>query len=102
MPDKFCRIQGYDTTATSSNWTLHFIGCYPEIQAKVHQELDSVFGNDEDREITMDDLKNLVYLECCIKESLRHYPPVSMFGRRIVEDVVVGEYFINIALLGGL
>jgi len=80
---------GYDTTATSSNWTLHFIGCYPEIQTKVHQELDAVFGEDDEREITFEDLKNLVYLEYCVKEALRLYPPVSMFGRKIVEDTVI-------------
>lgn len=67
------------------------MGCYPEIQAKVHQELDAVFGDDDERDITFEDLKELVYLEYCIKESLRLFPPVSMLGRRIVEDVVVGK-----------
>lgn len=40
----FVPPQGHDTTAASMNWALHLIGSHPEVQRRVHQELDEVFG----------------------------------------------------------
>jgi len=37
-------FQGHDTTAAAMSFTLHLIGAHPEVQTKVHQELDEVFG----------------------------------------------------------
>uniref|UniRef100_A0A915JWX6 Cytochrome P450 n=1 Tax=Romanomermis culicivorax TaxID=13658 RepID=A0A915JWX6_ROMCU len=79
-------FEGHDTTSAGMNWTLHLLGLYPDIQEKVHQELDTIFGDDDDRDITFEDLKNLNYLEMCIKEALRLFPSVPMFGRTLLED----------------
>ncbi|GFO38082.1 cytochrome p450, partial [Plakobranchus ocellatus] len=79
-------FEGHDTTAAAMNWATHLIGANPECQAKVHEEIDSVFGQD-DRDPTMEDLKELKYLECCIKEALRLFPSVPMFARTASEDV---------------
>uniref|UniRef100_A0A090XB48 Putative cytochrome p-450 ixodes scapularis cytochrome n=1 Tax=Ixodes ricinus TaxID=34613 RepID=A0A090XB48_IXORI len=87
-------IGGFDTTATAASYTLYLLGHYPEIQAKVHQELDEVFGDDWDRPVTLEDMKNLKYLECVIKESMRLYPPAPVVARNIDEDMKVGEYTI--------
>lgn len=67
--------QGFDTTATAASYTLYLLGHYPKIQAKVHQELDDVFGDDWDRPVTLEDMKNLKYLECVIKVTIdqMHY-----------------------------
>lgn len=37
-------FQGHDTTAAAMSFTMHLIGAHPEVQAKVHKELDEVFG----------------------------------------------------------
>jgi cytochrome P450 family 4 subfamily V len=81
-------FEGHDTTATGMNWALHLLGCYPDIQEKVHQELDAVFGDDP-RDVSFDDLKSLPYLECCLKESLRLFPSVPMFARTLGEDATI-------------
>ncbi|XP_036313636.1 cytochrome P450 4V2 isoform X2 [Pipistrellus kuhlii] len=37
-------FEGHDTTAAGINWALYLLGCYPEVQKKVGNELDEVFG----------------------------------------------------------
>ena len=54
-------------------------------------ELHLVFGSCIDRLITPEDLVNLHYLECCIKESLRLYPTVPFIERFAREDIQVGK-----------
>ncbi|MDK2413591.1 cytochrome P450, partial [Aphanizomenon sp. 202] len=55
-------FEGHDTTTAAINWVLYLLGLHPEIQARVHEELDSVFGA-EDRPATMDDLRAMKQLE---------------------------------------
>ncbi|XP_045212702.1 cytochrome P450 4V2-like [Mercenaria mercenaria] len=82
-------FEGHDTTAMASNWAVHLIGSDPEVQKKVHDELDGIFGT-SDRDVTMDDLKEMKYLECCMKETLRLFPSVPVFGRSLTEDTNIG------------
>jgi cytochrome P450 family 4 subfamily V len=37
-------FEGHDTTATASTWACHLIGSHPDIQKKIHEEIDLVFG----------------------------------------------------------
>ncbi|XP_002412998.3 cytochrome P450 4V2 [Ixodes scapularis] len=87
-------IGGFDTTATAAAFAVHLLGNHPEAQAKVHDEIDSVFGNDRERPVTTDDIRNLKYLDCVLKETLRLYPPIPAIARKIDEDVVIGKHTI--------
>lgn len=83
---------GHDTTATASTWIVLMLGnCLAE-QRKVQQEIDSVLGDKADRDLTMDDMNELKYLECFIKETLRLYPPVPWYARHTSEDCIIGGY----------
>lgn len=84
-------FEGHDTTAAAMNWAIHLIGANSDVQAKVHEEMDRVFGDDNERDITIEDLKDLKYLENCIKEALRLFPSVPIFARRIGENLHLGE-----------
>ena len=35
---------GHDTTSLAVTFFCYLVGCYPEVQAKVHAEIDSIFG----------------------------------------------------------
>ncbi|XP_054711969.1 cytochrome P450 4V2-like [Uloborus diversus] len=87
-------FEGHDTTAMAISWALYNIGLHPEVQEKIFQELESIFGDDRDRPISADDLKEMKYLECVLKESLRLYPSVAFIAREIKENLPVGNYTI--------
>ncbi|EEC04051.1 cytochrome P450, putative [Ixodes scapularis] len=80
------------------------LGLHPKTQAKVHRELDAIFGTDTNRCVTSDDLKRMKYLECCLKETMRLYPPVPIVGRVLEHDQVIDnqtvpkgvQFFINV------
>lgn len=76
---------GHDTTAMGISWALFLIGHSPKEQEKIHDELDFIFGDDRERHVTEDDLKEMKYLECAIKESHRIYPPVPFISRTCEE-----------------
>ena len=60
-------------------------------QEKIMEELESVFGTSQ-RPISSYDLREMKYLEQCIKETLRLYPSVPMIARTLGEDVKLGKY----------
>ncbi|XP_077135751.1 cytochrome P450 4V2 [Ranitomeya variabilis] len=81
-------FEGHDTTAAALNWALFLVGSHPEVQKKVHKELDDTFGQ-SDRPVTMEDMKKLRYLEAVVKEALRIFPSVPFFARTITEDCTI-------------
>ncbi|RXG54293.1 cytochrome P450 4V2, partial [Armadillidium vulgare] len=82
---------GHDTTAVGINWAIYLLGLHPEIQEKVYEELESIFGK-SDRPASSDDIREMKYLECCIKETLRILPSAPMFTRHLTEDMTINGY----------
>ena len=37
-------FEGHDTTTSGTSWTIHLIGSPPDIQKKLHAEIDRIFG----------------------------------------------------------
>ncbi|XP_043651942.1 cytochrome P450 4c3 [Drosophila teissieri] len=83
-------FEGHDTTSAAISWTLFLLGCHPEYQERVVEELDAIFGDDKETPATMKNLLDMRYLECCIKDSLRLFPSVPMMARMVGEDVNIG------------
>ncbi|GMS91676.1 hypothetical protein PENTCL1PPCAC_13851 [Pristionchus entomophagus] len=82
-------FEGHDTTGSAMGFTIWFLGQYPECQKLLHEEIDSVFGDDPMRDPTEADLRRLPLLERCIKESLRLMPSVPFFARVLSHDLEV-------------
>ncbi|KAF5302920.1 hypothetical protein FQA39_LY02100 [Lamprigera yunnana] len=86
-------FEGHDTTAAASSFFLSLMAVHPNIQEKVHQELENIFGK-SDRPATFADTLEMKYLERCLLETLRLYPPVPIIARKLNHDVQLasGDY----------
>jgi cytochrome P450 len=84
-------LAGHETTAIALSWTWWLLAQNPQVEAKLHAELDSVLAG---RSPQMEDLPRLPYAEKVITESLRLYPPAWGMPRLAIEDVQIGEYTI--------
>ncbi len=83
---------GHETTSNALSWTWYLLSQHPEVEAKLHAELDSVLAG---RQPTLADLPNLPYSLQIIKESMRLYPPAWILnGRLALEDAEIGGYTI--------
>lgn len=60
---------------------------YPETLIKAQQEVDKVVGNSV---LTVEHLPNLVYLDACIKETLRLSSPIPTFVVKPKQDTSLG------------
>ncbi|XP_023212085.1 cytochrome P450 4C1-like, partial [Centruroides sculpturatus] len=83
--------KAYETTALTVTWTLYLLSQHKDIQKKVQQELDAIFENDTDRSIENEDLYEMKYLECVIKETMRLYPPAPTISRKIKKSIKLGD-----------
>ena len=84
-------LAGTDTSAQTVNWFLLLLANRPEIQAKVHEELERVIGRDALP--TVDDRTRLPYTFACLAESMR-YRTIGPFGlpHKASEDIELGGY----------
>lgn len=83
-------FEGHDTTAAASSFFLSLMAAHPDIQTKVHKEMDDIFGN-SDRPATFADTLEMKYLERCLLETLRLYPPVPIIARQLKHEVKLGN-----------
>ena len=82
-------VAGHETTASGLNWTWYLISQNPQVQARLHAELDaspvlSAPG--------LEQMEALPYTRQVIDEALRLYPPGWLLSRRAIEADVLGGY----------
>ena len=71
-------VAGYETTATTLTWVFYALLQHPEVEAKLHAELDSVLNG---RLPELADLENLPYTLQVIQETMRVYTVVPSIAR---------------------
>lgn len=76
-------LAGHETTALALSYALHQVADAPDVQARVHEEVDAVLGA---RRATADDLGALPYCRAVFNETLRLCPPAWAATRRVVRD----------------
>ncbi|KAJ8772565.1 hypothetical protein K2173_027742 [Erythroxylum novogranatense] len=82
-----------DTTAVTLTWALALLVNSPSVMEKAQKEVDMYAGRE--RQVEEADLKNLVYLQAVVKETLRLYPagPLSV-PHESMEDCTIADYHI--------
>lgn len=59
------------------------------------QELYDILGEDKEKSLTLIDLQSMEYLNNVIKESMRIYPPVPIYGRTLESDIEYGQCYLH-------
>jgi cytochrome P450 len=82
-------VAGHETTATALSWVWALLDGHPEVEAKLHAELDTVLGG---RLPTVEDVPKLAYTRMVVEEAMRLYPPAYIWSRAVKEDDVIGGF----------
>ncbi len=107
-------LAGYETVANGLAWTWYLLSQNPEVEARLHAELNAVLGSpasqdsgcsvsglcdegshraSETRRLpTLADYPALRYTEQVFAESMRLYPPAWAMGRMSTQPVTLGPY----------
>jgi len=84
-------LAGHETTANALSWMWYLLSDAPEVEARMHAEIDRVLGG---RLPGIGDLPNLPYVEKVVTEAMRLYPPAWIIGRRAIENYPVDSYLV--------
>jgi cytochrome P450 len=84
-------LAGHETTANALSWTWYLLSGAPDVEARLHEEVDRVLG---DRLPTLEDVSRLPFVEKVVTESMRLYPPAWIIGRRAIHDYPVRNYLV--------
>ena len=82
-------LAGHETTANALSWTWYLLANAPDVEARLHDEVDSVLAG---RLPTVADLPRLRVVEQVVTEAMRLYPPAWIIGRRAIGEYRVGNY----------
>ncbi|KAI8988312.1 cytochrome P450 [Mycotypha africana] len=88
-------LAGHDTTANTLAFALYELAMNPELQEKAREEAIRVLGDSPADAIpTLEQTKELNFLNMVIKETLRRHPPVyNITSRVVLEDMdIVGNF----------
>ena len=85
-------LAGHETTSNALTWTWYLLSQHPEVETKLHEEIDAVLGSR--LQPTTDDLPRLRYTEMVLAESMRLYPPAWALGRLAINDYEVSGYVV--------
>ncbi|KAL8558302.1 hypothetical protein ACOMHN_059549 [Nucella lapillus] len=79
-------LAGYENTATALAFLLYNLAGHPSCLTTLQAEVDSVLGQ---AEVDYRAVTDMPYLDMCLNESLRLYPPGIMLDRECVKDTAV-------------
>ncbi|GLU20852.1 hypothetical protein SLE2022_370300 [Rubroshorea leprosula] len=87
-------FRGTDAVAVLIEWILARMVLHPDIQSKLHHELDQVVGRS--RPLRESDVQKMVYLPAVVKEVLRMHPPGPLlsWARLSITDTTVDGYHV--------
>ncbi|KAH8675426.1 cytochrome P450 [Xylariales sp. PMI_506] len=95
-------IAGSETTATFLSGVTYLLSTNPTVMKKAAEEVRSTFKSEAD--INFVTTNDLTYMNACISEAFRCYPPVAQAGPRVVpsEGGQICGYFVPKDTLVGI
>lgn len=87
-------FRGTDTVAVLIEWIFARMVLHPDVQSKVHAELDEVVG--KSRAVREADVATMGYLTAVVKEVLRLHPPGPLlsWARLAITDTTIDGYHV--------
>jgi len=82
-------LAGHDTTALTLTYTWYLLAQHPEVEGRLHAELNEVLGGDRP---TAADSRRLSDTTNVLNEAMRLYPPVYTLFREAAVDTEIGGY----------
>ncbi|KJV05064.1 cytochrome P450, partial [Methylocucumis oryzae] len=83
-------MAGHETTANTLAWAWYLISQCPEVEQRLHDEVDTVLASGH---ATFADVAKLSYTRAIIEETMRLYPPVPILSREaIADDTIRGRH----------
>ena len=79
-------VAGYDTTGMTLSFMGYYLSKHPDVQARLQDEIDQAFEDNEGNLPEYQAIQELPYLEMCIMESLRLMVPVGGLFRVCTKD----------------
>jgi cytochrome P450 len=80
-------LAGHETGANALAWTWYLLSQHPEVERRLHEEIDSVLAG---RAPELADVPQLRYAEMVFAEALRLYPPAWAIGRMAKAEFSLG------------
>jgi sterol 14-demethylase len=78
---------GHHTTSGTAAWTLIELLRHPEWLQRVVEELDELYADGSS--VSFQSLREIPYLDACVKETLRLHPPLVLLLRVAQQDLEV-------------
>ena len=82
-------LAGHETTAATLAWACYAISKNPDVENRLHQELQAALSG---RDPSPSDIPRLPYTKMVIDEVMRLYPPVWLIPRKAINDDGIGGY----------
>jgi cytochrome P450 len=83
-------MAGHETTANTLAFAWYLLSQAPDVEARLHAELNTVLGA---RPPTLADVPKLEFTRAVVEETLRLYPPIPILAREaMATETVAGQH----------
>jgi len=85
-------VAGHETTASALNWTWYLLSQHPEVERRLHAEIDAL---PDEPAPHLPRMERLAYAQQVLNEAMRLYPPGWLLSRRSIRADVLGGFSID-------
>ncbi|XP_058837443.1 cytochrome P450 9e2-like [Topomyia yanbarensis] len=93
---------GFDTVSTCLTFLVYELTINPDVQQRLYEEVIQTAKQLDGSPIGYETLQKMRYLDMCVSESLRLWPPVAMVDRLCISDYRVDDGRLNFTIEKGV